>query len=92
MKHLFLIRHAKSSWADEGLADRDRPLNTRGEQQLQPLGKAYSSWKCSSPATSLPVMQPGPGIPPRAFCQTCPKPVSYRPGPLYVRLQTSSGG
>src|SRR5690554_7349646 len=40
MKHLFLIRHAKSSWADEGLADRDRPLNNRGEQQLQPLGKA----------------------------------------------------
>ena len=37
MKHLFLIRHAKSSWADEGLADRDRPLNNRGEQQLQPL-------------------------------------------------------
>ena len=40
MKHLFLIRHAKSSWADESLADRDRPLNNRGEQQLQPLGKA----------------------------------------------------
>jgi phosphohistidine phosphatase len=40
MKHLFLVRHAKSSWADEGLGDRDRPLNARGESQLAPLGKA----------------------------------------------------
>ncbi|WP_417565087.1 CHAD domain-containing protein [Marinobacter sp.] len=40
MKHLFLVRHAKSSWADEGLRDRDRPLNARGESQLAPLAKA----------------------------------------------------
>ncbi len=39
MKDLFLIRHAKSSWADESLADRERPLNPRGESQLGPLGK-----------------------------------------------------
>lgn len=43
MKHLFLVRHAKSSWADEGLCDRDRPLNARGESQLAPLGKALQS-------------------------------------------------
>ena len=24
------MRHAKSSWADEGLSDHDRPLNERG--------------------------------------------------------------
>ncbi|MCS1408304.1 MAG: 2,3-bisphosphoglycerate-dependent phosphoglycerate mutase [Verrucomicrobia subdivision 3 bacterium] len=30
MKTLYLVRHAKSSWADPGLADRDRPLNRRG--------------------------------------------------------------
>ena len=40
MKHLFLIRHAKSSWADESLADRERPLNNRGIQQLGPMGRA----------------------------------------------------
>ena len=43
MKHLFLVRHAKSSWADESLCDRERPLNTRGQSQLAPLGKALKA-------------------------------------------------
>jgi phosphohistidine phosphatase len=30
MKTLFLIRHAKSSWADPALPDKDRPLGNRG--------------------------------------------------------------
>ncbi len=30
MKTLYLIRHAKSDWADEDLSDIDRPLNKRG--------------------------------------------------------------
>lgn len=30
MKKLFIIRHAKSSWADPSLRDFDRPLNKRG--------------------------------------------------------------
>ncbi len=30
MKHLFLLRHAKSSWNDPAMADFDRPLNHRG--------------------------------------------------------------
>ena len=30
MKTLFLIRHAKSSWANPNLKDIDRPLNPRG--------------------------------------------------------------
>ena len=29
-KHLFVLRHAKSSWAHPDLADHDRPLNKRG--------------------------------------------------------------
>ena len=32
MKYLTLIRHAKSSWEQAGLADHDRPLNERGER------------------------------------------------------------
>lgn len=32
MKTLLLIRHAKSSWDDEGLSDYDRPLNERGKK------------------------------------------------------------
>jgi phosphohistidine phosphatase len=34
MKHLLLIRHAKSSWDDPRLADHDRPLNKRGRHNL----------------------------------------------------------
>lgn len=30
MKQLYLVRHAKSSWREEGLADMDRPLKGRG--------------------------------------------------------------
>ena len=30
MKNLVFIRHAKSSWADMNLHDKDRPLNKRG--------------------------------------------------------------
>jgi phosphohistidine phosphatase len=31
MKTLFIIRHAKSSWANFGQSDFDRPLNDRGK-------------------------------------------------------------
>lgn len=34
MRYLNLIRHAKSSWADQRLDDRDRPLNKRGLKQV----------------------------------------------------------
>ena len=30
MKTLILMRHAKSSWAEPGVGDHDRPLNARG--------------------------------------------------------------
>lgn len=32
MKRVTLLRHAKSSWSDGTLADRDRPLSARGER------------------------------------------------------------
>ena len=32
MRTLFLLRHAKSSWSEPGLADFDRPLNERGRR------------------------------------------------------------
>lgn len=32
MKTLYLVRHAKSSWKDPSLDDRDRPLNKRGKR------------------------------------------------------------
>ena len=30
MRTLYIVRHAKSSWADPGMSDFDRPLNERG--------------------------------------------------------------
>jgi phosphohistidine phosphatase len=38
-KRLTLLRHAKSSWNNPGLDDRDRPLNTRGEQDAPMMGQ-----------------------------------------------------
>ena len=36
-KHLYVLRHAKSSWAEAGVADHDRPLAPRGEGALARL-------------------------------------------------------
>ncbi|MDE0343356.1 MAG: histidine phosphatase family protein [Deltaproteobacteria bacterium] len=38
MKHLILIRHAKSSWKGSTLDDRERPLNRRGERDAPEMG------------------------------------------------------
>jgi phosphohistidine phosphatase len=32
VKHLYLLRHAKSSWKQRGLSDHDRPLSRRGRR------------------------------------------------------------
>ena len=37
-KTLFLVRHAKSSWSDPSLSDRDRPLNKRGRRSAPDMG------------------------------------------------------
>lgn len=39
-RELILLRHAKSSWAEPGLADHERPLNARGRRQCQ----AVAAW------------------------------------------------
>ncbi len=38
---LYLQRHAKSSWADGGLADHERPLNGRGRNACKSLAKLW---------------------------------------------------
>lgn len=42
MKTLYLLRHAKSSWDDASLSDRDRPLDARGERDAAKMGKRWS--------------------------------------------------
>lgn len=38
MKELIIVRHAKSSWKESGLDDRERPLNKRGERDAPEIG------------------------------------------------------
>jgi phosphohistidine phosphatase len=39
MKTLILIRHAKSSWAEAGVSDADRPLNERGKKDAPEMAE-----------------------------------------------------
>jgi phosphohistidine phosphatase len=39
MKTLFLLRHAKSSWAEAGMPDHERPLNDRGKRDAPRVGQ-----------------------------------------------------
>ena len=39
MRQLFLLRHAKSSWDDPGLADHDRPLAPRGRRAAKLIAR-----------------------------------------------------
>jgi phosphohistidine phosphatase len=38
-RRLYLLRHAKSSWSDPGLADHDRPLAPRGRRAAKAIGR-----------------------------------------------------
>ena len=44
-KLLFLVRHAKSSWDDPTIDDRQRPLNRRGKQEAPKMGKHLAGYK-----------------------------------------------
>jgi phosphohistidine phosphatase len=39
VKTLLVLRHAKSSWNEGGLADHDRPLNSRGKADAPRMGR-----------------------------------------------------
>ena len=57
MKTLSILRHAKSSWSDPSIDDRDRPLNKRGKRDAPLMGRRMTesairpSLILSSPAT-----------------------------------------
>jgi phosphohistidine phosphatase len=42
MKKLYIVRHAKSSWADGSIRDFDRPLNKRGLRDAPKMGEKLS--------------------------------------------------
>jgi phosphohistidine phosphatase len=45
MLQLLLLRHAKSSWGDPGLDDRDRKLSARGKAAAQAMGRTMRQRK-----------------------------------------------
>jgi phosphohistidine phosphatase len=47
VKQLFLLRHAKSSWDDAGLPDRDRPLAPRGRRATKLMARHLRDEKIS---------------------------------------------
>jgi phosphohistidine phosphatase len=47
VKRLFLLRHAKSSWDEAGLADRDRPLAPRGRKATKVMARHLRDEKIS---------------------------------------------
>ena len=68
MKQLLLLRHAKSSHADTGMDDHDRPLNRRGEDEATLVGsflaendlgpqRTVSSTACRAQRTSSLVLE-----------------------------------
>lgn len=52
MKTLYIVRHAKSSWAYEGIKDIDRPLKKRGINDAYLVSKVLES-KIETPAVFL---------------------------------------
>jgi phosphohistidine phosphatase len=42
MKILYLLRHAKSSWAEPGLGDQQRSLNKRGSSDAPMMGERFA--------------------------------------------------
>jgi phosphohistidine phosphatase len=46
MQTLYLLRHAKSSWSDRALADRDRPLAPRGRRDAKRVAEHFRLLGC----------------------------------------------
>jgi phosphohistidine phosphatase len=43
-RDLYLLRHAKSSWDDEDVSDRQRGLNNRGRRNAPRMGRALAQY------------------------------------------------
>ena len=52
-RRILLLRHAKSSWADPDLADRDRPLAPRGRRAAAAMAAALAAAPGSLPSLVL---------------------------------------
>jgi phosphohistidine phosphatase len=79
MKSIYLLRHAKSSWADGSLSDKQRPLNSRGQQDAPAMGARFAArgeqldQVLSSPALRAHTTA-------KLFCEAC----GFAPGDIVV--------
>jgi phosphohistidine phosphatase len=98
-RQLFLLRHAKSSHDDPGLADRDRPLAPRGRRAAKAMS-AYMSDHGISPALVLcsPALRArqtleriAPALGPSADVRTEPEVYEATAGELLERLRRIPG-
>ena len=49
IRTLYLLRHAKSSWKDDSLADFDRPLKKRGREAAEQVGRTLAAERLKRP-------------------------------------------
>ena len=56
-KELLLLRHAKSSWEDSSLSDRERGLNNRGRRNAPAMGRALADLIQPLPAHVSPALR-----------------------------------
>ena len=54
MKTLHLLRHAKSSWSEQGQPDRERGLNKRGRRDALRMGEALAQRLAPMPVVASP--------------------------------------
>ena len=61
MRRLYLLRHAKSSWDDPSLADRERPLAKRGRKACKRIA-AYLRERQIEPSVVIPQVCAAPAL------------------------------
>lgn len=99
MKQLYLLRHAKSDWADPGMEDFDRPLNRRGRKSAERMA-AYLRAQTIEPGAilcsparrtrqTLSLLEPVPGAIPPVFDRRI---YEARPGTLLTCLRDLPDG
>lgn len=97
MKRLVLIRHAKSSWKNPTLSDHDRPLNKRGQRNLEQMAPHLNQlglrvdWVFSSSALRAQLTAEALT---RVLCpqhpyQTCPELYQFSVEPLWLFIQNA---
>ena len=92
-RRLYLLRHAKSSWKDQGLADHDRPLARRGRRAAKAIGRHLREQRvapelvlCSTARRARETLEGIEPLPGRGAVRTEPELYGAGPAELLARL------